>query len=181
MNMLSDRAKERIPKSLSDCTEPNETVHILQRWSEIIRIIGQTLLVILIAFGLISSISATVEMSKIQDGFAFGTLVSSLITWGIYVCIEFCAYNVLVLLIDSLTLIVHNTAIAANVAVYEASKGFAAGEESSEDQPNVRRTIVTPSYDRTPTPEGMWKCGYCGTNNKNQYGQCKKCGKYRNQ
>lgn len=30
-----------------------------------------------------------------------------------------------------------------------------------------------------PVPEGLWACKTCGTHNKNEYGQCKKCGAHR--
>lgn len=35
-----------------------------------------------------------------------------------------------------------------------------------------------PTRNNPPTP-GTWTCKHCGTNNSLNYGQCKKCSKYR--
>ena len=39
----------------------------------------------------------------------------------------------------------------------------------------------TTSSQKTVSPSvgNMWECSYCGTHNKNEHGQCKKCGKFR--
>ena len=50
---------------------------------------------------------------------------------------------------------------------------------STVSKPIVSST--TQNSTSTPkTPEsGIWKCPYCETNNSTNYGQCKKCGKFR--
>ena len=35
------------------------------------------------------------------------------------------------------------------------------------------------NYEPEPVSEGLWVCKNCGTHNKKEYGQCKKCGTYR--
>ena len=55
------------------------------------------------------------------------------------------------------------------------SEPTSSGTPKPYSPPPSRRPISTES-----APEGMWKCRHCGTNNKDAYGQCKGCGKYRN-
>lgn len=35
------------------------------------------------------------------------------------------------------------------------------------------------TINRAPASENTWVCQSCGTHNRNEYGQCKKCGRYR--
>ena len=184
-NMFTGKSKKQIPKTLSECTSPDATASNLHYWSEKLENWGQILFVILIIIGIISTIVDTVNMADINEDMAFATCITSAITWALYAFIEYCAYHVLALLISALASITQNTIISANVALYEASKNCT---DSTPQPAATQHTPIfsdknTDSYsqtvNRTTAPDGMWACKNCGTHNSLNYGQCKKCGKFK--
>ena len=184
-NMFSGNSEKQIPKNLSECTKSNATVDTLHAWAERLENWGQIFFVVLIIIGLISTIIDTVQIADVNEELVFSTLVTSIITWALYAFIEFCTYHVLALLVSALGFITQNTIISANVALYEASKNApSAAETVPQPKPNFSAaSFSSDSY--VPTPKGpaptadTWVCKNCGTSNKKEYGQCKKCGQYR--
>lgn len=184
-NMFSGNSEKQIPKNLSECTKSNATVDTLHAWAERLENWGQIFFVVLIIIGIISTIIDTVQIADVNEELVFSTLVTSIITWALYAFIEFCTYHVLALLVSALGFITQSTIISANVALYEASKNAPnAAETDPQPKPKFSAASFSPdSYIRdtktiTP-PDNMWVCRNCGTNNKNEHGQCKKCGQYR--
>ena len=184
-NMFSGKQEKHIPKTLSECTRSDATVDNLHAWSERLENQGQIFFVVLIIIGIISTIIDTVQIADVNEELVFSTLVTSIITWALYAFIEYCAFHVLALLISALACITQNTMISADVALYEAAKNAPnAAEAVPQPKPNFSAASFSPdSYMRdtktiTP-PDSMWVCRNCGTNNKNEHGQCKKCGQYR--
>lgn len=121
-NMFSGKKDKKIPQTLSECTRADDTVSNLHIWSERLENWGQVLFVILIIVGIISTISATIEMADVDEDLVFSTLIGSAASWSLYAFIEYCAYHVLALLISALASITQHTIITANVALFEATK-----------------------------------------------------------
>jgi len=184
-NMFSGKSEKQIPRNLDECAQPDTTASNLHYWSERLENWGQRLFVILIIIGVFSTIAVMFNMSDIDDGEGFMICITTAVTWGLYAFIEYCAYHVLALLISALASITQNTIIAANVALYNAS--------INQTEPTATSIVpeATPSVANMSTPlkttaqketaeYGTWVCKNCGTNNKDSYFQCKKCGQYKN-
>lgn len=186
-NMFSGKKEKQIPQNLSECIKPDETVTNLHTWAERLEYWGSILFGLLIAIGIVSTIIETIEVANINEDLAFSACVTSLITWGLYAFIEYCAYHALALLISALGSITQNTIITANIALYEASKNAPnvdPVQSAPQSTPKFSAASFSPdSY--TPAPKApaptadTWVCKNCGTSNKKEYGQCKKCGQYR--
>ena len=156
-----------IPKSLEECYEEDSISKELWQWSEWLKSWGLKVLGLLIVIGIISTIGDAVQMADIDEDLVIYTVISSIISWGLYAFIEFCAYNVLALLIAALASIVQNSKIAANVALYSTSKDECSlndEKESSDVQKKAEKETVQHSWlchscgkMRTKTP-----CPYCG-------------------
>ena len=184
-NMFSGKSEKQIPKTLSECTRPDATASNLHHWSEKLENWGQILFALIVVFGIIATIVETVNMVDINEDMAFATAITSAATWALYAFIEYCAYHVLALLISALASITQNTIISANVALYEASKNCTdpIPQQAPAQHTPIFSDKLTDSYsqtvNRTPVPDGMWVCQNCGTKNSLNYGQCKKCGKFK--
>ena len=180
-NMFSGRTEKPIPKNLSECIKPDATTTNLHLWAERLENWGKVLFIILIIVGIISTIADTIEVAdSISEDAAVGTCISTAINWGLYAFIEYCVYHVLALLISALASITQNTVVSANVALYEASQNHP--ETNPAQTASASKSVFSDrptSFARTATPDGMWTCKNCNTNNSLNYGQCKKCGQNR--
>lgn len=180
-NMFSGKIQKEIPKALTDCTKQDPTVSNLHAWAERLETLGKALFIIIIVIGIISTFVdgvTTYEYLEAIDPFGrdrqqladagieipnvFDVVVSSIIRWSLYAVLEYCAYHVFALIISALASITQNTIITANVSLYDAYQKYIAPTTTTEE-----------------APPKMWVCKSCGTQNKDDYGQCKKCGKYR--
>ena len=198
-NMFSGNNETQIPRNLSECTKVNATVTNLHNWSERLEKWGKILFWIIVIFGIIVSI---VEMSETQElrqlyrdslkeymelPSELEVFLNKLLTWGFYAFLEYCAYHVLALLISALASITQNTIISANVALYEASQNCASpvytqtaiGIDSSNPTVQSPKPNAVQYVNHGSAPDGMWACKNCGTHNSLNYGQCKKCGKFK--
>ena len=182
-NMFSGKEQKQVPQSLSECTAQDKTATNLHIWAERLEKWGSILFGLLILVGIISTITQTIEVADINEDLAFSACITSLITWGLYAFIEYCAYHALALLVSALASITQNTIITANVALYEASKNEPKAAPVQSAPKFSAASFSTDSF--TPIPKGpaptanTWVCKNCGTSNKKEYGQCKKCGQYR--
>lgn len=208
-NMFSNNSKTTIPKSLSECTKPNATVDNLHSWSEKLEKWGKILFVVILILGVIVTVTEMIKTQELRQEYRHAMeeyvelpseveiLFNKLLTWGFYALLEYCAYHVLALLISALAFITQSTNISANVALYVAANNPDTNKGSTQTQtaakptlsdkqstnstqtgnrpvfPPVRTTLEGPAFSAT------WECPHCLTQNKNEYGQCKKCGTYR--
>ena len=173
-NMFSGKTSKQIPATLNECTREDATVNNLHIWATRLETLGKILFWILIvvgvAFALVESIQ-TIEVVKgtyyqyteTKTTFNFELFLTSIAQTALYAFIEYCSFHVLALLISALATITQNTIISANVALYQAAKDSESNQELNQ----------------TAAPAGMWICKDCGAHNSLNYGQCKKCGKYR--
>ena len=194
-NMFSGRLNKQVPRTLAECTETDETVSNLHTWAERLETWGKIVFIILITVGVLDTIiSAVAAHELLESSFSRNELIAlgesapsvgevvikSLLTWAFYAFLEYCVYHVLALLISALATITQNTTVSANVALYKCSN---ATQPSSASTPTKETNRPVSTYTKpvshTPAPENMWTCKNCGTHNKNEYGQCKKCGQYR--
>ena len=186
-NMFSNKVTKPIPKTLSECTKPDPTASNLHIWAERLERWGQILFWFFVVAGIILSIAAFFTEGYYDETAGLAALISTALNWALSAFIEYCAYHVLALLIDSLACIVQNTNISVNVALYTAkpSEGEDAaptpasnpvtvsgkppihrGNESSRNAPIVKRTV------------GPWSCS-CGQTNADTDQFCKNCGKFK--
>ena len=166
---------KRIPRSLKECYETDRVTSILLGWSAWLRKWGIRMLIILIVFGIISTISDGIEISDIDESMVVFTVITSAITWLWYAVIEYCAYNALALLIDALATIVQNTKITANIALYNAAKDEGVlDEENTASEPKVNKNIP-PKVKEKPQTEHSWRCDGCGQ--MRTQSPCPNCGK----
>lgn len=196
-NMFSGKSEKQIPKTLSECTSPDATASNLHIWSERLERLGKILFWLLIILGTLFAILSSVETvevpgyyySKSKTTFHFEIFLSSMLQIGIYAFIEYCAYHVLALLISALACITQNTIISANVALYTAAMDIPHPETVQSTTPtsapkapvfmDKKTDTFSQSSDSTTLPNSTWVCKDCGANNSSNYGQCKKCGKFR--
>ena len=140
--------EKSIPKTLKECCQTGSLAADLMAWYGRIQSLGSILMIVLIIAGLIVSIAGSYSTQVVTHGyyytytdtettFSWTVFFTSIATWTLYILMEYVAYNVLSLLLASLSAIVENTSIAANVALYTASKensNSEANNKSSEGE-----------------------------------------------
>jgi hypothetical protein len=189
-NMFSGKTKKKIPQSIDECRESgasDPTVCNLHLWAERLERWGRYVFGIMIVLGIISTIEAGISAAySSADDLILPAVLSSLICWVIYALIEYCAYHAIALLISALASITQYSLITANVALYQAAKeslNAAATSVNTSADSVAKAEKVTTYSDAIPQyvapVANMWKCNNCGTQNKAEYGQCKKCGQFR--
>ena len=204
-NMFSGNTTKTAPKTFDECIRIDAVSENLWTWSERLERLGKILFFILIIVGIIATCATAIETQELLDEIynyssrvelakagievpsVFDVVVSSLWKWGLYAFLEYCAYHILALLIGALASITQNTIISANIALYKASQNrttpvstqTSAGIVSSNPSVQVPKPNAVQYVNHGPTPVGMWTCKNCGTHNSLNYGQCKKCGKFK--
>ena len=174
-NMFSGKTSKQIPATLNECTREDATVNNLHIWAARLETFGKILFWILIGAGVILALVESIQTEEVNIGstyypitktittFDFELFLTSIGQTALYAFIEYCSFHVLALLISALASITQNTIISANVALYQAAKDSESNQELNQ----------------TAAPAGTWICKDCGTHNSLNYGQCKKCGKYK--
>lgn len=204
-NMFSGNTTKTAPKTFDECIRINAVSENLWTWSERLEHWGKILFFILIIVGIIATYTTAIETQQLLDEVynqvsplelakagieipsVFDIVVDNLLKWGLYAFLEYCSYHVLALLIGALASITQNTIISANVALYKASQNWtsptstqtAAGIVSSNPPVQSSNANAVQYVNHGSAPVGMWTCQNCGTHNSLNYGQCKKCGKYK--
>lgn len=168
-----------IPNSLEECTHTGETVSNLYRFASQLEKWGTRLLIVLMIAGVIFTIANTVSLIDVNEELIIPTLISSVLSWSIYTAIAFFAYHILAMLIRALASITENTAITANVALWEASKKtIPAKDLPKKQQPDP--TADQPAAPAAHTPsevhkDGSWSCPNCGQKNLSTRTTCWRC------
>lgn len=133
-------SEKKVPKSLKECYATDNVSSHLWSWSNWLELWGRRVFGILIIVGIILTIGEAIIAADAYEDLVFLSMISSLITWGWYAFLEYCAYHVLSLIIASLATIVQNTRITANVALYNVAKDEGALNE--ETPKSTSSTIV---------------------------------------
>lgn len=157
--IFPEKNEKRIPKTLNECIKPNSTVSNLYLWAERVENWGVRLLAFLIVAGTIMTIVETGSLVDVNESMIVPTLISSVITWGLYMFLEYCAYHAISLLLHALASITHHTMISANVALFESQKS-------------------NKQVEKVPTPQvsgGKWECPECSNTLPYDVIRCK-CG-----
>lgn len=186
---------KKYPRTLDECMKQNNTVDNLNLWAERLQQWGKILFAVLILAGIIATVANLFTLEDYDAEYVFPTIISSVISWGLYAFIEYCAYHALSLLISALALITENSIITANVALFESGKNSHAplidtdlptcdetvaqlqNDNAQTQSPTgnyFNRTIQVDSYPSTP-PQGGWVCS-CGRTNASYVSSCS-CGK----
>lgn len=208
--MFSDHIKKAVPHKLDDCIKPDNVSTNLWTWCERLENWGKILFIIILICGIIATISTAVETYQLFDEFSgysermlleygielpslFESICLSLLRWALYAFLEYCAYHVLALLIGALATITQNSAITANIALYNTSQtGNAADKKEAPGAfSNVTAPQNTPSeirknnVSKKTAPlssfdhKESWVCNSCGKENAGFYLRCQGCGNFR--
>lgn len=153
----------KIPKTLNECVESDKTSSMLMSWAKRVRRWGLVLLWLIGIFGIIDSISAGAStfldsaISSVFDGGGssiFSTVmsvISSLFSYALYIFIAYCVYTIIALILEGFASIVQNTAITANLALYntKAKSGdkFPESKAPKVRKPSKNYTIEKPESD----------------------------------
>ena len=167
--MFSGRSTMKIPKSLNECTARDEIVCSLYLWAERLENWGGILFVLMIIWGAISSIAATLALIDVNEDAMLITFISSAVTWALYAFIEYITYHALALLISALASITQSTLVTAKVALLNANTY---DEESTVTTPKKASPTATVSHD-------SWTYKTCGSKNAKYFAQCQACGERR--
>ena len=119
---MSRRAPESIPETLDECYAPDKVSEDLWNWSDHIKTIGQWVVGILVVIGIFATISSGIEMAAIDDDLIAIPVISSIISWTLYILVAVATFKIISLLVSSRAMLVQNTKISAKVALYKASK-----------------------------------------------------------
>lgn len=146
-SIFPSRNEKQIPKSLNECVKKDYTAADLNHWADRIETWGQLLLALLILAGFVLTIIEVVALIDTNESLILPTVITAIITWGLYAFIEYFAYHILALVLRALSLITQHTIITANVALYESQKGCSTTDEI---QPNANNDTT------------KWACPDCG-------------------
>jgi len=167
MSMLYSNIQKTLPQTPDDCIKTDKVSSELWTLAEIIESWGKIIFIVLTVIGIILTITVTATVADvIGESLAFPAFLISIVIFELPAFFEYCIYHILALYTGANASVVQNTKIAADVALLQLTKG---------------NTFKSPGEEApysSPYPDG-WFCRYCGTPNKKEYGQCKKCGKFR--
>ena len=131
-DMFSNKGQKRIPRNLYECVQPDATVTDLHAWAERIKRWGRALFTLLIVVGILFTVIITIVAGNVDGGAAFMAFAISSVSWGISAFVEYLAYHAIALLISALASITQNTAISANVALFESAESRCADRGPAE-------------------------------------------------
>ena len=152
--------KKDIPTSLKECYETDDVSRKLSQWADWLKIWGKRVLIILLIFGIFSTIEDAIAMADIDEDLVVLTIISSLASWGLYAFIEYCTYNAIALLVLALATIVQNTKITAYTTLYNASKS-----EPEKQSENIASTETAETKSENIVKKEVkhsWRCNSCG-------------------
>ena len=171
--MENNNLNNAIPRSLEECVEPGYTAINLHRWAERLDLLGRIFFWILISAGSVHTIAITAVNAELNEEMALSTFVFTVITWGIIVVVEYAIYKIAALSINAMAVIVHNTMISANVALFESYKSMPPVPDSGSKS-NSNSLFAKARTDHS-TGAKSWKCT-CGRENAAYVSTCA-CGK----
>lgn len=182
MNMFSNNQNKKIPRNLNECIATDDIVINLWTWAERLEKFGKVLLWIIIAWGLISSISGAYVLEEVHfdweepEKIVAAVFVVSVVEWAFYAFLEYCAYHILALLVGSLASIVQHTKITANIAMFEAEYGRPQVTNDATNHSHIKSTAQVKTTQATKAK--YWTCD-CGTENSANSLFCESCGASR--
>ena len=117
-SMFENCMNEPAPKTIEDCTSPDNLTKSLWNWAKILEKYGAVLLVFILVNGIISSWSDAKNVVAItgESGFSVALFLVSFMKAIIYAILEYLVYHVLALLVASLARIVQSTRTPARIA-----------------------------------------------------------------
>ena len=153
--MLNGLSKEErsVPKSIKECYKPSRSSECLWYWAETVEKIGFIVLFILVVVGIYETINNAIdahhllksmddvvlEEMKETTGYAppsaLEVLIRTAFRWGMYITVEFLAYNCLASLLDGIGNIVQSNRVSENVLLYNAAKAENYVEEPTPAKP----------------------------------------------
>ena len=178
-NMFSEEKKRSIPTSFHECVEKGKVDENLWVWAERLEKYGKFLFWTLIVFGVVISFASSIAVEPVQSAygfyedrstFEFAVFIGSIIKWGLYAFLEYCAYHILALLVGSLASIVENTRISARIAMLKAVPDNYVPESNKA----IEDELIVSENDLLAM--GPWRCANCDTQNPSKRKYCIKCG-----
>ncbi len=178
MSMFYNNTRNTLPQTPEDCIKSDKVSSELWTLAELIEVWGKIIFIVLAIVGIILTITITFTVADtIDDALAFPAFLISIVIFGLPAFLEYCIYHILALYTGANASVVQNTKISANVALLQLTKGntFKNTSDTNTNYINTSTAQKQPSHSYSD----VWSCRLCGTLNKNEYGQCKKCGKFR--
>ncbi len=127
-NLFAGQSQKIVPKSLSDCIQPDGVSKKLWHWAEKIEMWGGVIFVCLCFYAVISTIyegittyNTVVVLSSddsVRATTTFFSIFTNICTFSIYAFLEYIIYHAITLLIGALASIVQNTNISTNLSLY---------------------------------------------------------------
>lgn len=167
MNIVAESKKHKTPKSLAECLKPDLVTNTLWSWAERLEKLGKILFYLVIVSGIIVTLTASITFVEVEyyswteteTHFSFEAFLIGIFDTALYAFIEYCAYNVLALLISALANITQSTKVAARILEYTSLKQY---PEEILEEPEVSQPAQT-NVDGSKKSNG--KCQLCGAEN----------------
>ena len=121
---VSDDEIKKIPSSLEECYRPTPLVLRLRAVAKSILKTAKILMIVVVIIGLISAITSSLiydNRSNVKD-FDIGNFGMSLISTALEVLYIGVAVDIVGVILSSLSNLIYNNSITANVALYEADQ-----------------------------------------------------------
>ena len=121
---VSDDEIKKIPSSLEECYRPTPLVLRLRAVAKSILKTAKILMIVVVIIGLISAITSSLiydNRSNVKD-FDIGNFGMSLISTALEVLYIGVAVDLVGVILSSLSNLIYNNSITANVALYEADQ-----------------------------------------------------------
>ncbi len=113
--------KRETPKTLEECMEVNSTAKNVKEWAGNVDDWGSILLFFVIVVGIISIVISAGEMYDYDEDLVVGTIISGILSWGLYAIIEYYTYKFISMLLYALASIIQSVHITSNVALFKSS------------------------------------------------------------
>lgn len=121
---VSDDEIKKIPSSLEECYRPTPLVKRLRAVAKSILKTAKILMIVIVIVGLINAITSSLiydNRSNVKD-FDIGNFGMSLISTALEVLYIGVAVDIVGVILSSLSNLIYNNSITANVALYEADQ-----------------------------------------------------------
>lgn len=126
--------RKQIPRTLEDCTK-DETASKVQKWADRMEDWGAILCFLLVVIGLLMAFLSAGTVEKVSDDSYALTFFLTFLPWCVYAVIAHFAFRIAAVLLEALASITLNTAVSANLALYEATqKGSDVPTETPEER-----------------------------------------------
>lgn len=132
--MNNESIYKQVPETLADCTK-DETAGLVLKWADRIHSWGCFLCFLLIFIGFCIGGTESSALSKYSEDDATLVFLTAIVPWCIYGILSYLVCRIASVLIEALANITLNTAVTANIAMYEARQKYVYTESPAAYDP----------------------------------------------